>query len=423
LTFSDPSIFVSVTSRAKHLFEWYAFAGTKENTQEEKDAVTFFAIVSPIAGVSIWGWVAFYLIYDAQTYWPAAAVCAAFSIILFSPFIARKNRFAAEAFVSLLICAVFFALVYMFGAKSGLNLALLVTTLLFILECGTKRLIVMAVVASPMLFLFGALPIWFPEPGLFTDASPELLNLIFMSNVANLVSVVLVCVLIILRRAEQAEDALAREFQRSESLLANLLPGVIAERLKRAPGKVIADEIPALTILFADIVGFTPRAASMQPEALVAFLNRIFSAFDELTAKHGLEKIKTIGDAYMVAGGMPVARPDHAHSVADIALEMLEVTARLSDETGDKIEIRIGLHTGKAVAGVIGSDKVFYDVWGDTVNTAARMESHGESGRIQVTDATRAALENDFAFEPRGIIDIKGKGPTETFWMTGRTIG
>ncbi len=412
-----------VTLRAKRLFSWYAFAGTEENTQEEKDAVVFFAIVSPISGVSILGWSVFYLVYDAQTYWPAAAVCAAFFFILLTPFIARNNRFAAEILMSFLVCAVFSALVYMFGAKSGLNLALLVTALLSILEVGTKRLIVMAVVVAPMLFLFGALPIWFPEPGLFTNAGPELLNLIYMSNVGNLVSIVLVCVLIILRRAEQAEDALAREFGRSESLLANLLPTEIAARLKRSPGKVIADEIPALTILFADIVGFTPRAASMQPEALVTFLNRIFSAFDDLTAKHGLEKIKTIGDAYMAAGGMPVARADHAHAVADMALEMIEAIARLSDETGDKVEIRIGLHTGKAVAGVIGSDKVFYDVWGDTVNTAARMESHGETGRIQVTDATRAALENDFTFEPRGIIDIKGKGPIETFWMIGKNTG
>ncbi len=413
-------VYKGITLRAKRLFDWYAVAGTEKNTQEDKNAVFFFAIVSPIAVVSIWGWVAFYLIYDAQTYWPAAAVNAGFSIYVLSPFIARINRFAAEAFTSVVMCALFSALVYMFGAKSGLNLGLLVTSLLIILECGTKRLIVMVVVVTPMIFLFGALPIWFPEPGLFTDTSPELLNLIYMNNVGNLISIALLCVLIILRRAERAEDALTREFARSESLLANLLPGEIAARLKQAPGKIIADEIPALTILFADIVGFTPRAANMKPEALVVFLNRIFSTFDKLTAKHGLEKIKTIGDAYMVAGGMPVARANHAQAVADMALEMLEVVVRISDETGDKVEIRIGLHTGKAVAGVIGNDKMFYDVWGDTVNTAARMESHGETGRIQVTDTTRAALLTDFSFEPRGVIDIKGKGPTETFWMVGR---
>ncbi len=412
--------FSHVVSRAKRLFDWYALEGTEWNTQEEREAVIFFAIVAPIAAASLSGWAIFYLAYDAATYWPAAAACAISNSGLLLPFVARRSRFAAEISLSLIICVLFSAMVYMFGADSGLNLGLLVASLLLVLECGTKRLVILAICLSPMLFLFGALPIWFREPGLFTNASPELLNLIYMSNVGNLIAIVLICILIILRRAERAEDALVKEFGRSETLLANLLPAEIAARLKRSPGEVIADEIPAVTILFADIVGFTPRAATMRPEALVSFLNRIFSTFDELTTKHGLEKIKTIGDAYMVAGGMPVTRSDHAHAVADMALDMLAATDKLSTELGDEIELRIGLHTGPVVAGVIGSNKVFYDVWGDTVNTSARLESHGASGRIQVTAATRDALGSEFEFDQRGSIEIKGVGLTETFWLTDR---
>lgn len=404
----------------KRLFEWYAVSGTEQNTRDERRAVYIFAIVALTASVSLWMAALFYSLYDPQATWAGNLACLFFGLSLFAPSIARKNRFAAEISMSFLACCFFSALTYFYGAGAGFDFNLLFGVLLLTLESGTKRVLRLVVSATPLLFLFVALPVWFPKPAPFLPVSPELVDLLYTANAAGCIAVTLLCVLSILRRAENAEVALDREYQRSEQLLANLLPTEIAQRLKQAPGEIIADEHPAVTILFADIVGFTSRAARMKPDALVGLLNRIFSAFDALTAKHGLEKIKTIGDAYMVAGGMPVARSDHAQTVASMALDMLSTVERISDEIGERIDIRIGLHTGTAVAGVIGSNKVFYDVWGETVNTASRLESHGERGRIQVSALTRSVLEQDFCFERRGVIDLKGMVPTEVYWMTGR---
>lgn len=230
------------------------------------------------------------------------------------------------------------------------------------------------------------------------------------------------------RQLESAKEVIVQqkaqieyEFERSERLLENILPGPIAERLKQEPDKIIADDLLQVTILFADIVDFTPKATRMSAPELVSFLNQVFSKFDELAETHKLEKIKTIGDAYMVAGGMPAPRADHAVAVAEMALEMLSVTKEMEREVGDTIELRIGIHSGPAVAGVIGTRKFFYDVWGDTVNTASRLESNGTPGRIQVTQETYDALSDHFAFEKRGLIDIKGKGETMTYYLTGRS--
>jgi len=405
---------------AKRIFRWYALSGTELLTKEDRGSVIFFAVVAFASVLSIWAWMVFYLYYDAQTYWPAAAVCASFSATLLAPIIGKRSRFAAELFSIFMVCWLMASLAYMFGAKAGLNLGLLVLTLLLMMECGTKRRVTLATAIIVPLFLFAALPFWFPEPRVFTDVSPELLSGIFMANVGNLVSLVVICMLVTLRRAEIAEAAFAREFDRSETLLSNLLPGEIAARLKERPGEVIADGLPAVTMLFADIVDFTPRAAKMKPDDLVGFLNQIFSRFDVLTAERGLEKIKTIGDAYMVAAGLPVAREDHAAIVADMAFAMQSAVQDLSVKMGEQVQLRIGIHSGPAIAGVIGTSKVFYDVWGDTVNTASRMESHGEPGRIQVTAATKAVLGDTFACAPRGPVEIKGIGVITTFWLVGR---
>ncbi len=220
--------------------------------------------------------------------------------------------------------------------------------------------------------------------------------------------------LIELQKAE-----LEHEYGRSERLLENIMPRSIAKRLKHETADVIADDIPHMTILFADIVDFTPRASRMSAPDVVAFLNRIFTEFDVLADKHGLEKIKTIGDAYMVAGGMPEPRDDHAAAVADMAFDILQVTEKISEDIGERFTVRIGIHTGPAVAGVIGTRKVFYDVWGDTVNTASRLETYGMPGRIQTTREVYDALSDRYTFEPRGTVDIKGKGEIQTYFLTG----
>jgi guanylate cyclase len=221
--------------------------------------------------------------------------------------------------------------------------------------------------------------------------------------------------------AQQREVALAAlrvEQQRSEDLLLNILPGSIAQRLKASPG-TIADQFIAASVLFADVVDFTPRSEGLSAAEVVGLLDRLFTTFDELAEQYGLEKIKTIGDAYMVASGVPDPRPDHARVLARLALDMVAATGA-GGSVGDLgIEMRIGINSGPVVAGVIGRKRFLYDLWGDAVNTASRMESQGTPNRVQVTRATYDLIKDEFDFEPRGPISIKGKGDMETWYLVG----
>ncbi len=212
--------------------------------------------------------------------------------------------------------------------------------------------------------------------------------------------------------------ALNHERDAAEQLLCSILPASIVKRLKRDQS-AIAEAFMEATVMFVDIVGFTPLSARMPPGKLVEMLNQVFSKFDALTERHGLEKIKTIGDAYMVVGGVPTPRKDHAVAMATLALEMRDVTGSLHTPTGEPLQIRIGLNCGPVVAGVIGTTKFSYDLWGDTVNTAARMEAHAEPGTIQVTERAFERLRTQFHLEPRGSIDVKGKGPMKTYVLVG----
>ena len=211
-------------------------------------------------------------------------------------------------------------------------------------------------------------------------------------------------------------DELRAEKDHSEALLLNILPRTIVERMRRGE-TVIADRVAEATILFADLVDFTSLAARFSPEKTVALLGDIFSRFDALAARHGLEKIKTTGDGYMLAGGVPEERTDHAAAVAEMALAMLDAVETAGQTAGEPLQLRIGLNTGALIAGVLGTHKFVYDVWGDTVNTAKRMESYGLSGRVHVSAATRKALGNAFRFEPRGALEVKGKGSMETYFL------
>ncbi len=213
----------------------------------------------------------------------------------------------------------------------------------------------------------------------------------------------------------------------SERLLLNVLPPSIAERLKGRPKmatenfkEVIVDSFPEVTVLFADIVEFTRFSQSVSAEVLVDVLNDIFTRFDVIAGHRGLEKIKTIGDAYMAAAGLPVRSEDHVSRAAHMALDMMEAMDRFNEQSPYKLMVRIGIDTGAVVAGVIGKRKFLYDLWGDAVNTASRMESHGVPGRIQVTDSARKRLGEQFTFEERGTIEVKGKGEMRTWFLNGR---
>jgi adenylate cyclase len=224
-----------------------------------------------------------------------------------------------------------------------------------------------------------------------------------------------------LKALSKALSQVQIEQGKSEKLLLNILPSPIVDRLKLS-SEAIADGFAEATVLFADIVGFTELSSRLSPQELVHRLNEIFSAFDGLVEKHGLEKIKTIGDAYMVVGGLPEPRADHAIAMAQFAIEMRSELQRINEMLGESIDIRIGINSGPVVAGVIGTKKFIYDLWGDAVNVASRMESHGKPGEIHVSATTYEKLRSHFHLESRGTVYIKGKGDMETYWLRDEIV-
>jgi guanylate cyclase len=215
--------------------------------------------------------------------------------------------------------------------------------------------------------------------------------------------------------AQQRQDAQ----ERADHLLLNILPRSIAEKLKDKP-QTIADQFSAASILFADVADFTPTVEKLAPAQVVGLLDQLFSRFDTLTETYGLEKIKTIGDCYMAAAGIPTPRPDHARALADLALDMLDAMRADRDVARLGLQLRIGINSGPVVAGVIGRKRFLYDLWGDAVNIASRMESHGTPGRIQISEATYELVKGEFDCERRGPVAVKGKGEMETWYLVGR---
>jgi class 3 adenylate cyclase len=216
-------------------------------------------------------------------------------------------------------------------------------------------------------------------------------------------------------------DQLKVEHAKSEALLLNVLPLPIATRMK-AGEQMIADHFDEVTVIFADIVGFTRLAEELTPKALLELLDELFLAFDQLAIEHGLEKIKTVGDGYMAAAGIPVPRVDHVVAAASMAIGMRDAVAHTSRWIGRSLDVRIGMHSGPVVAGVIGKTKLAYDRWGDTVNTAARLESHGLPGEIQVSATIHNVLKDRFDISYRGEVDLKGKGPTRAWLLRGPAV-
>lgn len=242
---------------------------------------------------------------------------------------------------------------------------------------------------------------------------PELAILtLFALNIAGIGSLTFLALSYFRAQRDAAE-------RRSESLLLNVLPEPIAIRLRRGE-EPIADHYDEISVLFADLAGFTIRSAQESPAETVAVLNEVFSVFDGLVRRYGLEKIRTIGDSYMVAAGAPVARPDHTRAICAMALDLQRAVSRLNAERGWDLSFRIGINCGPAVAGIVGREKFHYDLWGDTVNIASRMESHGLPDQIQVTEAVYELVKSEFKFERRGLIEIKGKGPMLTYLLVGR---
>ncbi|MET9326489.1 adenylate/guanylate cyclase domain-containing protein [Tsukamurella sp. NPDC003166] len=256
----------------------------------------------------------------------------------------------------------------------------------------------------------GVLPGWFATVAFVINASAAALLAVSIVG-AGLVQI------------QRAEAALEEQYQRSEALLDNILPRSVAERLKQPGHPEIADAYADASVLFADIAGFTTMSSHTAPADVVRYLDRLYTALDALVELHGLEKIKTTGDSYMVVSGVPQPRGEHLTALARFALAMRATAAAVLDADGRATPLRVGLADGPVVAGVIGSKKFFFDVWGDAVNVASRMESTGVVGRIQVTESVHARLAETFAFEERGVIAVKGKPDQPTWFLLGERPG
>jgi adenylate cyclase len=349
------------------------------------------------------------------------AVENAFSAAAFAsvPLLHRFGQAVAPTVLSILVYIHIFRVVALNGTGDGAWLTYLTATALAFLLLGIENILFAAALAATAAMLMIVVHIIFPHnSGLAPDDA--LFYGHFVVNVVMNVTVLFTVMFYAVRQLNRAEDAAEREHQRSERLLVNILPEKVAARLKERPDEVIADSFSEASILFADMEGFTARATDLPPAELVSFLNLVFTRLDGIVDRHGLEKIKTTGDAYMVVSGLPEPRADHAEALADLAINMRDALAGLVDPKGRPVAMRIGLASGPVVAGVVGTRKFYYDVWGDAVNTASRMESTGEVGKIQVSAETRALLGVRFEFEDRGLIEVRGKGGMHTWFLLGR---
>lgn len=323
---------------------------------------------------------------------------------------------APLSFVVIAYTSVFFV-TWNVGTGSGMQFYFLAAASIVVLVLGIERIALAGALAILGAVLAIILELNVPND---TGAQPPwTLSVGFISSVLSASLMAFATVWFALREIGRAEAALEMEYERSERLLANILPASVAARLKDPERDMIADRYDDASILFADIAGFTERASQTTPSDLVEFLDRLYTEFDLLVDRHGLEKIKTTGDSYMVVSGVPQPRADHLQALAALALDMAAAVAQLRDPEGRPVPIRIGLAAGPVVAGVVGARRFFYDVWGDAVNVASRMESTDTAGKIQVPEEVYQRLRDGFVLEERGEIDIKGKGPMRTWYLTG----
>lgn len=323
----------------------------------------------------------------------------------------------AAAFASIAYVYIF-VVCSLVGTDTGMQMFYLAVAAVTILLLGTDhpRLIALFYFAAVLLII--ALQVYVPHnTGLFpaTTVFGD-----FLLGVPLACAILCAVVYYAVREADRAEAVAEREYARSEALLENILPASIASRLKDRTQAVIADRYDEASVLFADMAGFTARTSDTSPDELVLFLNRVFSDFDRLVESSGLEKIKTTGDAYMVVSGVPTPPADHVRALALFALDMRTIANDLKDPHGRSVPLRIGMACGPVVAGVVGTRKFFYDVWGDAVNVASRMELTGEAGKIQLSEAVYRQLEAEFELEARGLIEIKGKGQMPTWFLVGQ---
>jgi guanylate cyclase len=413
------------TDRLPDGFQRLASLGVDtEDSEDERLDKGMLSVVSTLIAVMSFAWIAIYLAIGLP--WSAAIpfayqLCVVASLVGF----ARTKRIRTTRTILLVLMLVLpFALQWSLGGfANGSAVAAwagITPVLAYLFGARSRASIGTFIVLLAVSAVFET-TLAASAPHIDADVRAAL----FVMNLAGPAIAMFLALLYFTAERDRNRVALAQQHRlleaeqaRSERLLLNILPAEIADQLRNG-ATTIAESQPDVTVLFADIVGFTPLGETLEAHALVDLLNEVFTVFDDLAEAAGLEKIKTIGDAYMVVGGLPTPRADHLTAVLALAIAMLNATTRLSASDGERLQLRIGIDTGPVVAGVIGRRKFSYDVWGDTVNTASRMESHGVPGRIQVTERVGLAAREQFDFEPRDAVEIKGKGVMRTFLLVG----
>ncbi len=346
---------------------------------------------------------------DYGRYRPIILINFAIVVIVAAvPLVHRLSPVAAPLLILVTECAALFALTYYLGRSSGLHIQYIAFSAAAFVVFGLGRLWLVLPSILVALALHVACWFWFPEAALVTEQS--VLDSLYIQAAITTFGLIAAAVYYAFRLVESAKAE-------TEALLRNILPDSIVERLKEKPGAHVADTFAETSILFADIAGFVALARRLGASETVRLLNTLVTVFDALAERHGIEKIKTIGDAYMAASGVPTPAADDAVRLARMALDMQKAVEAVRAETGHQIAMRMGIATGPVMAGVIGRKKFSYDVWGDAVNLAARLEGTSAPGRIHVCPVTRRVLGDAFAFEPRGSIEIKGVGAQETWFL------
>jgi class 3 adenylate cyclase len=423
-------------ARARRLLQVWAALGTEGHAPRTVRRLAVINILSLMVALMTIPYILLYAVYDWRALLiPILTLSPQVPLYAVTPLWNRVHPYASAVY--LLVVWIVFALIYSwyFGRDSGLHYYFLPGAAASMLICGPDKLRQSAAITAVALLGFVLAERRFLAPAPFLQVETGFVDLLFFLSAPFAFLLIFLTVLFAFTEATRAEDALERAHERSESLLGSLLPRSVADRLKAAPEAAVADALPSATILFADVVAFTPRAARLPPTELLAFLNGLFGQFDRLTAAQGLEKIKTVGDAYMVAGGLEGAGPGATGPTApdpDVAAA-LRLARSMHDAAagmrlgGQPVQLRIGIHTGPVLAGVIGAGRVAYDIWGDTVNLAARMEQTAPLGQTQVTAAVVAASASGaegsaIGFLSRGMTEVKGYGAIET-WLVTDTAG
>ena len=388
---------------------WYIFAGAGDAPEKDRRSIAVANVTGYLGAISSTSFALSFSMYNFEALKPAVIgnVISAIATAA-TPLVHRFGRSAAVLYLSFVFYTSLYFFVSVLGRDAGIQLNYIAASAIVVTILGVERYRLALIIVTLGLILH--LSAWFNFPqGSASDAlSDALRSQLYMQSATTIMIILGVVVYYILRLLETAQA-------RSDALLLNMMPASIASRLMAAPDKRIAENHSETTVMFADLCNFTQLSAELGADRIVDLLDEVFSEFDNLAARYGVEKIKTIGDAYMVVAGAPQSRDDHANAVLNLAIDIVTATEKLGERLGRPLDVRIGIESGPVMAGVIGRTKFAYDVWGETVNVAARLQPFAGPGEIVVGAGAKERLQEKFEFSPAGRLDLRGIGPREAF--------